>query len=240
MAAPSLMIAMLSRVAEALGKELCNDLVFTGGCITGLLLTDDFSKEQVRHTDDVDLIVNTVGYLGFNALQKRLQNKGFSLSLEKDWPICAMKLDEMRVDFMPIDDSLGFTNIWFEAAYREAQSFNITEDIIIRLVSPIYFVATKLEAYNGRGSGDVLASRDVEDLLHLVDGRVGLIEEVKAAPANVKAYISSEIAKLMTQQDFEYAVSSQAQGYGREAIIFERLDKLVALGLENRGSTEWI
>jgi hypothetical protein len=49
--------AMSVKVAEALG-DMLSEVVFVGGCTTGLLVTDDFTKEQIRYTDDEDLIVN--------------------------------------------------------------------------------------------------------------------------------------------------------------------------------------
>lgn len=54
--------AMLRQVAEALGEELREQVAFVGGCTTGLLLTDAFTREQVRSTDDVDLIVHVISH----------------------------------------------------------------------------------------------------------------------------------------------------------------------------------
>ena len=42
-------------IADALG-ELCNEVVFVGGCTAGLLLTDR-AAEGIRVTKDVDAIV---------------------------------------------------------------------------------------------------------------------------------------------------------------------------------------
>ncbi len=53
---------MLVEVARALGPELINQVTFVGGCTTALLLTDEVTAEQVRHTDDVDLIVHVISY----------------------------------------------------------------------------------------------------------------------------------------------------------------------------------
>lgn len=75
---------MLERVATALGPELCQQMTFVGGCTTGLLLTDEFTLEQVRHTDDVDLIVHTLGYVGFAQLQEQLKTHGFSIPAAND------------------------------------------------------------------------------------------------------------------------------------------------------------
>ena len=66
-------------------------------------MTDEFSNEQVRHTEDVDLIVHTLGYVGFNALQEQLKGHGFKIPVPdpgEALPICAMKLGDLRVDFM--------------------------------------------------------------------------------------------------------------------------------------------
>ncbi len=225
---------MLEQVAIALGPALRAQMTFVGGCTTGLLLTDDFTKEQVRHTDDVDLIVHTMGYLGFHALQDQLRLQGFTIPMPppgESLPICAMQLGPLRVDFMPDDEKvLGFGNRWYQDAMETATKYELNPDLTIRLVTPVYFLATKLEAFKGRGNGDTLGSRDIEDILHLVDGRPELVEEVRAASAEVQAYFVDELSKLLEDQNFEYAVSSQAGGNSeREAIIFQRLEKLATL-----------
>lgn len=231
---------MLEQVALALGSELREQMTFVGGCTTGLLLTDEFTKEQVRHTDDVDLIVHTMGYTGFAALQDQLQQRGFSIQMPppgEDLPICAMQLGALRVDFMPDDETvLGFGNRWYQAAMETATPYELTPDLTIRLVTPVYFLATKLEAFKGRGKGDTLSSRDIEDILHLVDGRPELVGEVQMAPTEVRAYFAEELATLLDDQNFEYAVSSQARGNTeREEIIFERLEQLATAPSAGQG-----
>ncbi|WP_324769874.1 hypothetical protein [Pokkaliibacter plantistimulans] len=67
MASSAALEEMLSKVATALG-ELRNEMVFVGGCTTGLLITDQLSLEQVRHTDDVDLIVSVITMMNFRNL----------------------------------------------------------------------------------------------------------------------------------------------------------------------------
>ena len=97
------------------------------------------------------------------------------------------------------------------------------------LVTPVYFLATKLEAYKGRGNDDVLGSRDIEDILHLIDGRAELINEVQSAESIVQIYIATELSALFEDSNFEYAVASQSQSNtGRENLIYERLEKLMA------------
>ena len=222
---------MVGKVAEALGPELREQVAFVGGCTTAFLLTDEFVLEQVRHTEDVDLIVHVMGYSGFHALQQALRAKGFkdmSPDPGESAPVCAMKLGDLHVDFMPDDQQvLGFSNRWYADALKTATTHELSENLSIRLVSPPYFLATKLEAYKGRGKGDTLSSHDIEDLLTLIDGRDSLVDEVSAAPEKLRDYLAEEFGQLLNDSNFEYAVSSQAKGNSeREEILFERIESL--------------
>lgn len=97
-------VEMLTLVAQALEPVLCEQMTFVGGCTTGLLLTDAFTREQVRHTDDVDLIVRVIGRGGFPKLQKQLRTKGFkdaAIESAETTPICAMMLGGLRAASCP-------------------------------------------------------------------------------------------------------------------------------------------
>ena len=235
MSIPALQKWMVSKVAEALGPDLREQVAFVGGCTTSFLLTDEFVLEQVRHTEDVDLIVHVMGYPGFYALQQALRAKGFKdmpPDPEESAPVCAMKLGDLRVDFMPDDPQvLGFGNRWYGDALKTAMPYKLSDDLSIRLVNPSYFLATKLEAYKGRGKGDTLSSHDIEDLLTLIDGRESLINEVKAAPEELRGYLAEEFSQLLQDPNFEYAVNSQTGGNAeREQILFERIETLTQFG----------
>ncbi|EPZ8126205.1 hypothetical protein ACXV6R_004113 [Yersinia enterocolitica] len=223
---------MLVEVAHALGPDLVKQVTFVGGCTTALLLTDEVTAEQVRHTDDVDLIVHVISYANYHALQEELNKRGFKIvapNNDDDIPICAMQLNELRVDIMPDDESiLGFSNRWYKEAMENSFDYQLNENITIKLVSPDYFVATKLEAWLGRGKGDALTSRDIEDIINLIDGREELISELSNSSGAVKAFISKQLCHLLKDSNFEYAVSSQSNNSPeRESIIFERIEEIV-------------
>tara|TARA_S200002703_G_scaffold11362_1_gene10363 strand:+ start:2391 stop:2666 length:276 start_codon:yes stop_codon:yes gene_type:complete len=81
--------------------------------------------------------------------------------------------------------------------------------------------------YKGRGNGDALSSRDIEDILNLVDGREELIDEIAASSTEVRDYIANEIQALLDDNNFAYAISSLARGdAGREDLLYERLTQL--------------
>lgn len=221
--------AMLRQVAKALGSDLLEEVAFVGGCTTGLLLTDPFTREQVRSTDDVDLIISVMTYASLQHFKERLKAQGFRepTSMDEDMPICAMKLGELRVDLMPDSDQvLGFSNHWYPQALKTAEPFSLGDDLNIRVVTPPLFVATKLEAYKGRGNGDPLSSHDIEDILNLVDGRPELHDEVRRADSALQTYIANELAHFLDNDLFGYAVQSQAGDPDREALLFERLEAL--------------
>ncbi len=222
---------MIVTVASALGKEMLQEVAFVGGCTTGLLLTDEFTKEAVRYTDDVDLIINVVGYPRWVAFQEKLRARGFREAID-DQVNCRMRLGELKVDFMPDDEKiLGFSNRWYAAAFASAQPCDLGDGIMIRLLTPTFFVATKLEAYHGRGNNDPQGSHDMEDILNLFDGREELIGEIASAEADVRHYIAEQIGLLLSNDDFSYAVQSTSRGdKGREDLIFERLEAVRALG----------
>lgn len=215
---------MLIQVATAL-NELLPQVVFIGGCTTGLFLTDDFTKEQVRYTDDVDLIVNVGSYFDWTQLAERLRQLGFRESMEEE-VICTMMLGPLKVDFMPDNpDILGFSNRWYRDAMTTARDFTLTEALTIKIVEPVYFVATKLEAYLGRGNGDALSSHDIEDLINIFDGREEIVAEINAVDGKLRDFIRVQLQALLDDANFEYAVQSATGNNGqRESLIFERIE----------------
>ncbi len=219
---------MLVAVARALGDDLLKEVAFLGGCTTGLLLTDKVSKEAVRYTDDVDLITHVIGFSGWIKFQTRIKKRGFKDSIE-DNINCRMRLNDLIVDFMPDDEKiLGYSNRWYGQALKEAKDYELQDNLTIQLVTPVFFIATKLEAYKGRGNNAPLQSRDIEDILNVFDGRDELVEEINHASLNLRSYISKELVSLLEHPDFEYAVQSTAQGQrDREERIFKQLDTAI-------------
>jgi len=221
--------AMISTVALALGPELLDQVAFVGGCTTSLLITDDFSRDQVRHTHDVDLILHVVGHAGWAQLQEQLRAKGFKDITDHAAPICALQLGELRVDFMPDNEQLlGFSNRWYEDALKTAETHELSDGIRIRLVTPPYFIATKLEAFKGRGNSDPLASQDIEDILNLFNGRETLVEEIGQAPSPLRKYISNEIRALLQHPGMAHAIEGSAPGQPAQVDYLYELLEVVA------------
>ncbi|MCP3478023.1 hypothetical protein NLM33_49140 (plasmid) [Bradyrhizobium sp. CCGUVB1N3] len=223
---------MLKTVAVALGDDLRERLVFVGGCTTALYITDPITLEGVRATDDVDLIVDLAGFAAWAELMDQLRQRGFAEAPE-DNVICRMKLGELKVDFMPDDEAiLGFSNRWYAKGIETAVPTALDEALVIRRLTPPLFVATKLEAYRGRGGGDLIGSRDAEDILLLVDGREELTDEVAAAEPEIRDYIAEQITELfLADENFDHFLEGNIRGpEGRADIVNDRLEALAGTG----------
>lgn len=217
------LLAMLTAVAEALGDDLRKRLVFVGGCTTALFITDAITLEDVRATDDVDLIVDLAGFSEWAQLLERLRERGFSES-PNDSVICRMHLGQIKVDFMPDDPKiLGFSNRWYEVGIETAVDCPLDDKLIIRLLTPALFVATKLDAYLGRGGNDLLSSRDAEDILLIVDGREELVAELGGAEEEVRTYIGDQFKDMLAAPDFDDFLEGNIRGpQGRVEIVRQR------------------
>ncbi len=218
-------LPQLRRIAVALG-ELREQLVFVGGSVAGLLLTDPLAA-SVRATTDVDAIANA-GRVAFHQLENALTKHGFVRDMTSG-VICRWVHREsgLLFDLMPVDDAvLGFTNPWYAYAVQTAESVEIAEGVLIRLLSAVAFVATKLEAFASRGKGDFLTSHDLEDVLNVVDGREQLVEEMAGAPVALRAFVARTFAGLLAQPDFMNVLPGLIAEPERTDVVLARLREM--------------
>jgi hypothetical protein len=194
-------LAMIELVARRLGR-LREEVVFLGGAATALLITDEAAPD-VRATMDVDVIVEVTSTLDYHRLAEALRSLGFTEDTGEDAPICRWRIDGIAVDIMPTDEEiLGFSSRWYLPALRFASIREVAGEIPIRVVTALYFLATKIEAFHGRGHGDFMASHDVEDIIALIDGRAEIVEEVLHAPEDVRRFIAASLREFIESRDF--------------------------------------
>lgn len=133
---------------------------------------------------------------------------------------------------MPVDEQiLGFSNRWYPMAVETADMLDIAGHSV-RVVAPALFVATKLEAFHGRGAGDVVASHDLEDIIAVVDGRPEIVTDVAAAETAVRGYIADEIRALLDNADFLEALAGfllpDRASQARRGLLENRLRQLTS------------
>jgi predicted nucleotidyltransferase len=197
---------ILIEAVEQLG-ELADEMVFVGGCATGLLITDK-AAPPIRITKDVDAIVQVMSRGDYYQFSDRLRAQGFSEDTSEDAPICRWKsADGILLDVMPIDpEVLGFGNKWYEPATRHAEEFMLPSEQMIKLISAPYFLITKLDAFEGRGKNDYLMSHDIEDIIAVFDGRAELVDDVKNVEAELVTELSRRFSDLLKDSRFLEAV----------------------------------
>jgi len=173
--------------AVTLLAPVLDELVFVGGCTTGFFITDP-AATGVRPTKDVDAIVDVTSYARYTLFAERLRALGLVEDASEGAPLCRWRHAHLIVDVMPSDPSvLGFSNRWYRDAIETAQTFRIAGHAV-RIVTPALFMATKLEAFHGRGDDDIHMSRDLEDIVAVVDGRPAIVDEVAGAAADVRLH----------------------------------------------------
>lgn len=193
-------LEQLMAVAARL-TSISNQIVFVGGCATGLLLSDK-GAAPVRATLDVDAIVEAASYAEFVAIEQRLRELGFDPPVREGSPICRWVSGDLVLDLMPTDPAiLGFSNRWYLPALKNAQRIRIGDHDIQVITAP-YFLATKLEAFHGRGKNDYQMSRDLEDIVTVIDGRPEVTKEVSVAEPSLRRYLSDEFRALLSKRDF--------------------------------------
>jgi hypothetical protein len=219
--------------AARLLKPILGELVFVGGCTTALLITDKAAAD-VRPTYDVDAIAEITSYVGYAEFSERLKALGFREDTRKGAPLCRWCQQTTTLDVMPLDGKiLGFKNTWYEPAMETAEERELEPGLKILMVSPVYFCASKLEAFGDRGKNDHLGSRDLEDLIAVVDGRAELVGEIQAAQSDVRSYLAKEIAKLFGARGFVDALpghlAPDSASQERITTVIGRLKEIASL-----------
>lgn len=193
-------LMQLEATASALG-DLLPHVTFVGGSTTALLV-DESARFGVRQTDDVDVIIDVATLVEYNKFAKRLREHRFREDTEG--PICRWLFEtdvgNLKLDVMPISEKiLGFSNRWYKAAIQEPNEITLPNGIAIQVVSPAYFLATKFEAFRGRGKGDFF-SHDLEDIVFVLENRHSLVNELMDCDRELKHYLAVQAAQLLNDE----------------------------------------
>ena len=182
----------------------------------------------------MDAIAEITSYAEYVAFGDRLRALGFLEDTREGAPLCRWVQHQTTLDLMPLDENiLGFSNRWYRAAMSSSVAKQLTDDLEIRVVTAPFFIATKLEAFKGRGKGDFVASRDLEDLISVVDGRAELATEVQVEAADLREYLVTETKRLLDAPRFIDALPGHLLpdpiSQSRIGIVIRRLETLASL-----------
>ncbi|MEI8078988.1 MAG: hypothetical protein WCH61_05090, partial [bacterium] len=174
--------------------------------VLGLLITDP-AAAAIRPTKDVDVLLGTRKRAAHTDMEAALRKHGFRHDMSEGAPICRWWLDDILVDLLPVNQEVwGWESKWFAEALQHARNVETAGGVSVRVVTAPFLLATKLEAFKGRGDFDWYGSQDLEDIIALVDGRPELVEEAVSAPSGLRCYLATEISRLLATPGFQDAM----------------------------------
>ncbi len=189
-------LEILILTVQALG-ELTEKLIFLGGSTISFYITEP-EVVQIRETLDVDCVVEVSSRLEYEDLIQKLRKKGFTEDYESK-VICRYKKRELILDVMPADlKILGFTNKWYKSGIENAIELDL-EKTKIKVFSPAFLIASKIEAFKGRGKGSFSTSSDIEDIVTVFDGRSNIAQDLMESPIDVNL---SDLKIIKRQRSF--------------------------------------
>lgn len=216
----------IAAINERLG-DLKDKVVYVGGATISLYA--DRETSEIRPTDDVDVIVEILNYTERAKLEEKLRAIGFQDDVESGIS-CRFRIQGIIVDVMPTaDESIGFKNIWYPEGFKNAVSYSLDENNTVKILSPPYFIATKLEAFKGRGRRDGRTSHDFEDIVYVLENRKTIWEELNSTSGLIKEYLIKEFKELQSVSNFAEWIDCHVEYNTPSAskYILEQIKKLV-------------
>jgi predicted nucleotidyltransferase len=210
-------ITRIKVIHQAL-QELADKILFVGGATVSLYTDRPFG--EMRPTDDVDILIELVHYTGYAKLENELRTKGFINDVETG-VIGRYKINGIIVDVMPTSaEVLGFTNRWYAEGFQYPMEKDLGEGFVVRIFQPAYFIATKLEAFKGRGKDDGRMSSDFEDIVFVLNNRNVIWDEMLEAPPMLRRYLKEEFKRLLKTNYFYEWVSAHLDFTDQKRVSF--------------------
>lgn len=217
-------IQALELAVHSLGS-LANDFVFVGGATVGLYI-DDIAIPSVRPTDDVDCVVEVASKLEYQKIEQQLWSLKFKPCM--DGPRCRFKKDSILLDVMPTDENiLGFTNKWYAKGIERSTKVSLPSGQTIAVFELCHFIASKLEAFKGRGKADFFGSHDIEDIVAVIDGRLQFEKNIESSKGDVRKYIKNAFEDYLKDYRFAEAIeghiSDRQNTNARAKLVLSRM-----------------
>lgn len=211
----------VNEILKGLGQEF----VFVGGAVVSLYADEKTDEALTRPTDDVDIIVELAGYGGYAKLGEKLNDLGFKNDIMSG-VICRYQVQGITVDVMPTDENIiGFSNRWYPEGFQTAVNHRLDKETTVKIFTLPYFVASKIEAYKGRGKS-YLTSTDFEDLVYIFENASDFSSKMQDAPEHLQEYVKEELTSMLADEEFEEGLSAHMSGGYLEPDPMEIIDML--------------
>jgi predicted nucleotidyltransferase len=212
-------IGVIKKIATAL-QNLNERFVYVGGAVVSLYVNDP-QADDVRPTKDIDISLEIASLAELEQLREELLKKGFKQSHE-DNVICRFRYDDIKVDVMSTK-AIGWApaNVWFAPGFKHLQKVQLDKQSI-NILPLSYFLATKFEAFHGRGEKEPRMSHDLEDVIYIMDNRTDLVEVIKRSPDDVRNYLIKEFTSILNSAVLREAIQGNLY-YETQDIRFKKL-----------------
>lgn len=210
-------ITRIKAVNNALG-ELKDKVVFVGGATVSLYA--DRMAEEARPTEDVDVLVEIGTRWDFAALEEQLRKMGFRNDTSSKF-LGRYLLPGFILDVMPIDEKiLGFSNIWYAEGFKNSIDYKIDDQHKVKIFTPPYFIASKIEAFKNRGKNDGRSSKDFEDIVFVLENRYTIWKEMNDVEPKLKNYLFEEFNELKSNPYIEEWIASHSSSYSPPSVYY--------------------
>lgn len=216
----------VKRIREVAVKldYLLKDVVFVGGSVVALY-ADDPAADEVRPTDDVDIVVGISSYTEFTLFESAIRLLGFQNVIDSKIS-SRYRINEIIVDVAPAEETaLSSTNKWYKQGMEESFLYKIDNEISIRLMPFAYFIASKIEAHNSRNKSDLRTSKDFEDIVYSFDNRMNPLEDLDQLNIEVCDYLKQEMDNFLQDPNFHEGVYSHLNSSNASA----RLKRIIGI-----------
>lgn len=220
-------ILRIKAVANAL-NSLNEKVVFIGGATVSLYVNRPVM--EIRPTDDVDVIIEILNYKERAELEERLRKIGFSNDIDSGI-VCRYKIHGIVVDIMPTNDpSIGFSNKWYQEGFENSVDYKIDEYCSVKILDAPYFIATKIEAFKGRGKNDGRTSQDFEDIVFVLENRESIWKEINELEGDISTYLKNEFKELLKNKYLAEWIDSHVERVSPPAtyIILDEIKNFVS------------
>ncbi|MEO0473028.1 MAG: hypothetical protein AAF206_25665 [Bacteroidota bacterium] len=213
-------LATLARAFEPVGGKT----VFYGSAALAIYATSQAAPE-IRSNRTVDCVLGRLALLDQQMPTQSMKQSAFELKkregLITHWTYADIPLRLLLCRNAAFVDQYR----WLAEGLDYAESHEI-DGQSIRIYSPAYFLAAKMEAFDKEGKYDYRYSEDFEDILYLLDNRPEIVMEVNAAFYEVRTYIQGQFSLYLADPYLEEGMYT-ALPIGTDAAVVGQLMDLM-------------
>lgn len=200
------LIEHIRLVAHILG-DIGDKAVFVGGATIPFYIPEEYWP-RARATKDIDIVLEILSHQENWKLEEKLRKKGFVNDTREGAPLCRWIVQGITVDIMSVEEKIfGFTNRWYREGYKKAIQLSAPLPEV-KILPLLYFLATKFEAFLGRGEGDFYGSHDMEDIISLLEvvSAEDISQNMEVASEELKEYLGLHLKAFKENSNFLDAV----------------------------------